>query len=91
VGAAFVGSIVLGVDPQVFYYGVTSDKLTFADVAHGLIKSVAFGVIIGVTSCQYGVTTRGGAPGVGRSVTTSVVVSAIGVFGLDYFFSFLLA
>jgi ABC-type transporter Mla maintaining outer membrane lipid asymmetry permease subunit MlaE len=27
---------------------------------------------------------------VGRAVTTSVVVSAIGVFGLDYFMSFLI-
>ena len=89
--AAFVGDIVLGVDPIIFFQGVTSDKLGFGDVAHGLIKSVAFGLIIAVSSCQYGVSTTGGAPGVGRSVTTSVVVSAIGVFALDYFMSFLIS
>jgi hypothetical protein len=37
-----------------------------------------------------GLATSGGAPGVGRAVTTSVVVSAIGVFALDYFMSFLI-
>jgi phospholipid/cholesterol/gamma-HCH transport system permease protein len=89
-GAALVGDIVLQVDPITFYHGVTGDRLNFGDVAHGLIKSVAFGAVIAVSSCHYGVTTSGGAPGVGRSVTTSVVVSAIGVFALDYFMSFLI-
>ncbi|MEN9579783.1 MAG: hypothetical protein RJA70_2792 [Pseudomonadota bacterium] len=90
VGAAFVGDILLDVDLVTFYNGVTGDKLNFGDVAHGLMKSVAFGLVIAVTSCQYGVNTSGGAPGVGRSVTTSVVISAIGVFSLDYFMSFLI-
>jgi phospholipid/cholesterol/gamma-HCH transport system permease protein len=89
-GAALVGDILLGVDPAVFFEGVFGDKLTFGDVAHGLIKSVAFGGVIALASCQYGVTTSGGAPGVGESVKTSVVVSAIGVFALDYFMSFLI-
>jgi phospholipid/cholesterol/gamma-HCH transport system permease protein len=91
VGAAIVGSVVLGVDPLTFYYGVTGDKLNFGDVAHGLVKSVAFGIVVGAASCQYGITTSGGAPGVGRSVTTSVVVGAVGVFGIDYFMSFLIS
>lgn len=89
-GSAFVGDIVLDVDPVTFYHGVTGGKLNFGDVAHGLIKSVCFGLIIALSSCQYGVSTSGGAPGVGRSVTTSVVVSAIGVFAIDYFMSFLI-
>lgn len=89
VGAAFVGDIVLGVEPLTFYQGVTGDKLGFSDVAHGLIKSVAFGLIVSVASCHYGLLTSGGAPGVGRSVTVSVVVSAVGVFAFDYFISFL--
>jgi phospholipid/cholesterol/gamma-HCH transport system permease protein len=89
-GAALVGDVVLQVDPLTFYQGVTGDRLSFGDVAHGLIKSVAFGVIIAGASCHYGVSTEGGAPGVGRAVTTSVVVSAIGVFSLDYFMSFLI-
>ncbi len=90
-GSAVVGQVVLDVDTVTFFHGVTGDKLTFGDVMHGLTKSIGFGFVIGLASCQYGVSTSGGAPGVGRSVTTSVVVSAIGVFALDYLMSFLIA
>lgn len=88
-GAAVVGKVVLGVELQLFFQGITGDRLGIGDVMHGLSKSVAFGMVIGLSSCQYGVSTSGGAPGVGRAVTTSVVVSAVGVFALDYFISFL--
>src|SRR5690606_35070845 len=87
-GSAMVGQVVLDVDATTFYHGVTGDKLTFGDVAHGLFKSVTFGLVVALSSCQYGVATTGGAPGVGRSVTASVVVSAVGVFSLDYFMAF---
>lgn len=90
IGAGLVGNVLLGVEPTTFYQGIVGDKLTFGDVWHGLFKSIAFGVVIAVASCQYGITTRGGAPGVGESVKTAVVVSAIGVFALDYFVSFLI-
>ncbi len=90
IGAGAVGDVLLGVDPAIFFQGVFGDKLTFGDVAHGLIKSVGFGTVIALASCQYGITTRGGAPGVGESVKTSVVVSAIGVFALDYVASFMI-
>jgi phospholipid/cholesterol/gamma-HCH transport system permease protein len=90
VGAGAVGDVLLSVEPAIFFQGVFGDKLTFGDVAHGLIKSVFFGIVIALASCQYGITTKGGAPGVGESVKTSVVVSAIGVFALDYFVSFLI-
>ncbi len=90
-GSAIVGQVVLDVDAITFYHGVTGDKLTFGDVAHGLFKSITFGLVIALSSCTYGVATTGGAPGVGRSVTASVVVSAVGVFALDYFMSFLVS
>ncbi|MFO7181239.1 MAG: ABC transporter permease [Pseudomonadota bacterium] len=91
VGAAYVGAALLGVDPAVFYTGLTSGLLGFGDVAHGLVKSVVFGVVIALSSCHYGLATTGGAPGVGRSVNAAVVVSAAGVFLCDFFVSFLIA
>jgi phospholipid/cholesterol/gamma-HCH transport system permease protein len=89
-GAAQCGWALLGVEPSVFYRGLTSELLGFGDVAHGLAKSVAFGGVIGLSSCHFGMTTGGGAPGVGRSVNATVVVSAAGIFGLDYLLSFAL-
>jgi phospholipid/cholesterol/gamma-HCH transport system permease protein len=88
VGASFAGSLFLGVEPMSFYNGFTSGKLTFGDVAHGLTKSVFFGVMIALASCHFGMTTSGGAPGVGRSVNATVVASAAGIFVLDYLLSF---
>jgi phospholipid/cholesterol/gamma-HCH transport system permease protein len=87
-GAAYAGYGILGVQPVVFYHGLTSGLLGLNDVFQGLIKSVVFGVVIGLASCQFGISTKGGAPGVGRSVNATVVVSAAGIFILDYLVSF---
>lgn len=88
VGAAYAGEVILGVDPVVFYNGVTGPLLDAGDVFHGLIKSVVFGVVMALSSCQFGIATSGGAPGVGRAVNATVVVSAAGMFVLDYLVSF---
>jgi len=90
VGAAYTGEILLGVEPTTFYHGLTGGLLGIGDVLHGLIKSVFFGVLMAVSSCYFGLTVRGGAPGVGRAVNATVVASAAGIFVLDYFISFLL-
>ena len=87
-GAAYFGKPVLGVEPQVFYNGLTGGLLGITDVFHGLTKSVVFGVVMALASCQFGISTSGGAPGVGRAVNATVVVSAAGIFMLDYFVSF---
>jgi phospholipid/cholesterol/gamma-HCH transport system permease protein len=88
-GAAYSCLPLLGIEPRVFYNGLTSGLLTFGDVAHGLIKSVFFGAMIGLSSCFFGTNVSGGAPGVGRAVNATVVVSAASIFVLDYFISFL--
>lgn len=89
-GAAYAGQLLLDVDPQVFYRGLTEGLLGFSDVAHGLIKSLAFGLVIGLSSCHFGLNTEGGATAVGRSVNASVVTSAVGIFAFDYALSFVL-
>jgi phospholipid/cholesterol/gamma-HCH transport system permease protein len=90
-GAAYAGLAILSVEPQVFFNGLTSGLLGLGDVFHGLIKSVVFGVVIALASCQFGISTSGGAPGVGRAVNSTVVASAAGIFVLDYLVSFLIA
>ena len=88
-GAAFAGHALLGVEPRVFFNGLTSGLLGLGDVIHGLVKSVAFGTVIGLASCHFGIATSGGAPGVGRAVNATVVTSAAGIFALDYLVSFI--
>ncbi|WP_437593927.1 MlaE family ABC transporter permease [Sorangium sp. So ce1000] len=89
-GAAFTGDLLLGVSPAVFYNGLTSGLLGIGDVTSGLVKSVVFGVVLALSSCQYGLGVTGGAPGVGRAVNATVVASAAGIFILDYLVSFTL-
>jgi len=55
------------------------------DVFAGLLKPVFFGAIIAVTSCYYGLATRGGTEGVGRAATGAVVTSSIFILATDYF------
>ena len=89
-GAAYTGEALLGVSPTTFYNGLTSGLLGFGDVANGLFKSIVFGLVIGLASCHFGLATKGGAPGVGRAVNSTVMASAAGVFVLDYLTSFAL-
>jgi len=88
VGAAYSGDLLLGVAPGVFFNGLTSGLLGINDVTSGLVKSVVFGVVMALASCQYGLGVKGGAPGVGKAVNATVVASAAGIFILDYFVSF---
>jgi phospholipid/cholesterol/gamma-HCH transport system permease protein len=88
-GAALAGDVLLGVEPHVFFNGLTGGLLGLGDVVHGLVKSLAFGTVMGLASCHFGITTSGGAPGVGRAVNATVVSSAAGIFALDYLVSFL--
>ena len=90
VGAAYAGWGLLGVAPAVFYNGLTSGLLGISDVMNGLVKSVVFGIVMALASCQFGLGVKGGAPGVGKAVNATVVASAAGIFILDYFVSFTL-
>ncbi|MFP6686745.1 MAG: ABC transporter permease [Polyangiaceae bacterium] len=89
-GAAWMGDLLLGVAPTTFYNGLTSGLLGIGDITSGLVKSVLFGIVVGLSSCHFGLQVRGGAPGVGRAVNATVVASAAGIFVLDYLASFTL-
>ncbi|KAL6564115.1 Protein TRIGALACTOSYLDIACYLGLYCEROL 1, chloroplastic [Orobanche hederae] len=54
------------------------------DIISAMIKAKVFGAIISVVSCAWGVTTMGGAKGVGESTTSAVVLSLVGVFIADF-------
>jgi phospholipid/cholesterol/gamma-HCH transport system permease protein len=89
-GAAYAGDALIGVEPMTFYNGLVSGLLGIGDVMNGLVKSVIFGIMIGLSSCHFGLSVTGGAPGVGRAVNATVVASAAGIFIVDYLVSFLL-
>ncbi|MBU0682773.1 MAG: ABC transporter permease [Candidatus Omnitrophota bacterium] len=69
------------------YMKMTWDPLSVKDVMTGLIKSVSFAAIICIISCYEGINSQGGAEGVGRSTTSSVVRSFILIIIADCFFT----
>jgi phospholipid/cholesterol/gamma-HCH transport system permease protein len=56
---------------------------TFRDFLAPTFRTVVFGLIIGMIGCFQGMRTQGGTAGVGRSATTSVVLSSLFVILAD--------
>jgi phospholipid/cholesterol/gamma-HCH transport system permease protein len=57
--------------------------LKYNDVITGLVKPLVFGFIIATVGCYYGMTTKGGTQGVGRSTTQAVVVASVLILFVD--------
>jgi phospholipid/cholesterol/gamma-HCH transport system permease protein len=73
--------------PSRLYMNITFDVLQFKDLFTGLTKTVIFGMIIAFVSCYEGFNVEGGAEGVGRATTRSVVSSFILIITADCFFT----
>lgn len=73
-----------------FFYTSLMRALTVKDVVGGLVKATVFGYIIAIIACSKGLDTRGGADGVGRATTSTVVAASISVLIADFFLTKLL-
>lgn len=60
------------------------------DAFYGMIKLLAFGLVITTVSCWKGFTASGGADGVGRGTTEAVVTSCVNILIVDYILAELL-
>jgi phospholipid/cholesterol/gamma-HCH transport system permease protein len=69
------------------YIDTTIDMLSMEDINVGIVKSVAFGVLITLIASFQGFRTRGGAEGVGKSTTRSVVLICMSILFFDYILS----
>jgi phospholipid/cholesterol/gamma-HCH transport system permease protein len=65
------------------YVDITFKFLESKDVMTGLLKSLVFAIVISIIGCYKGLNTRGGAEGVGKSTTQSVVISFILIIVFD--------
>lgn len=75
-GGFLVGVYNLGLNPH-RYMDVSFDFMVWKDVWTGVVKSINFAIIISMVGCYMGLNTRGGAEGVGKATTLSVVTSFI--------------
>jgi phospholipid/cholesterol/gamma-HCH transport system permease protein len=86
-GGATVGCGLLGKITWNEYYHLTIDGLLLMDILTGLIKSAVFGAIIALVACHEGLSVEGGAEGVGRATTRSVVYSIVLIILADGLFT----
>jgi len=84
IGGWAVAHLVFGLDSNQ-YWTSSWQILVFRDVFTGLVKPVLFGFIISTVGCYYGMSTRGGTQGVGRSTTQAVVASSVLILVVDFF------
>jgi len=84
------GALVSYTNPEIAisfetYFSSLRGGIETPDIINGLLKSMAFGVVIGAVSCHQGLGTIGGPRGIGRSVTKAVVNAIVLILLLDYF------
>ncbi|MDR3608808.1 MAG: ABC transporter permease [Oligoflexia bacterium] len=79
----------LAIEPHLFL-SKTLAHIRASDLWSGVLKTVVFGLYIGVASCWRGLTTTGGTRGVGTSTTWIVVHASIFILIADFFLSKLL-
>ena len=83
-GGLIVATFTLNLTPGLYLNDVF-DSLNFGDVGSGIAKSFFFAYFIAVVGCYNGLNTTGGADGVGRATTNTVVAAAILVLISDFF------
>jgi phospholipid/cholesterol/gamma-HCH transport system permease protein len=83
-GGLLISTWELGLTPG-FYSSHTLRLMNYGDFLSGLGKSVFFAFAIGLIASYNGLSARGGADGVGRATTDTVVGVAITVLVLDFF------
>jgi phospholipid/cholesterol/gamma-HCH transport system permease protein len=87
VGGGWAASVaLLEISSEDFAKGLRLFFDTF-DVHYGLAKAASFGTVVTWIGCMQGMSARGGAQGVGRAATATVVYSAVMILVLDAFWA----
>lgn len=82
-GGWIVGTSVLGFTSQ-GYIANSWAYLESWDVLSGLIKGAAFGAIVALSGCWFGMRAGRGAEGVGRATTNAVVAASVGILAANF-------
>jgi len=85
-GGFTVAVLTLNLSSQIFI-AQTRSAVTVHEVLFGLLKSLAFGVLIALAGCRIGLKAGRSAADVGHAATSAVVVGIVGVIALDALFA----
>jgi phospholipid/cholesterol/gamma-HCH transport system permease protein len=84
-GGYLVGTLFLGVDAGNYLSGLENAIDFVDDVVGSLIKSVVFGMLVGLVATWRGYTAEASAAGVSRAATDTVVFASVTTLIFDYF------
>ncbi len=82
----WVSVTILGIPSRIYIENATS-QLQLADFFTGLFKAGVFGLVVGLIACHNGLSVTGGASGVGRATTNTVVHSIVSIIFTDLIFT----
>lgn len=85
-GGLLTSWLVLDIHPW-SYLDNTQVALFYRDFFTGLVKGGVFGVLIAAIACYEGLNVTGGAEGVGRATTSTVVKSIVALIATDCVFT----
>ena len=88
VGGILVAYGLLGIPPAAFWVEMLT-IVDLSDIMTGVIKAVAFGLIVGLSGCLRGLQAERSAAGVGRAATSAVVTSILLIIIADAIFAVL--
>ena len=83
-GAYVVAVQLIGVDEGNFWSIMQSGVDVWRDVGNGIVKSIVFGVICTFVAVYQGYETQATPEGVAHATTRTVVISSLGVLGMDF-------
>ena len=88
-GGVLVSTSIYNISETVFFNSARNFLDTW-DLCSAAIKGFCFGALIAVIGCGWGLTTTGGAKGVGQSTTAAVVTALLAIFISNFFLSWLM-
>lgn len=88
-GGLVIATHLYGISQTVFLNSA-QNFLSIWDLISAIIKAFIFGLLIAVIGTSWGLTTTGGAKGVGQSTTTAVVTALLAIFISNFFLSWLM-
>ncbi|ADE85318.1 ABC transporter permease [Rhodobacter capsulatus R121] len=82
-GGWLIGTERLGFNSAT-YIRNTWEYLELWDVGSGLVKGAAFGFLVALMGCYYGMNSGRGAQGVGRATKSAVVAASVAILASNY-------
>jgi phospholipid/cholesterol/gamma-HCH transport system permease protein len=88
-GGMAMANLIYGI-PNMVFLDSARKFLTVWDLCSAPLKAIVFGFLIAIIGTSWGLTTTGGAKGVGESTTTAVVTSLLAIFISNFFLSWIM-